>query len=150
MMRDELEGRVRRLERVNGVLVAALVVLGGALGWRRVTAEVVRADRIEVVDAQGRARIVLAAGEAGPTVEVRDAAGVARATLGDDAEGTALYLRDGDGTTRVGVAQFAHGGGGFALHGPEAKGAAVLYLKGDGSLTFYGANGEVQARYPGG
>ncbi|HSG07903.1 MAG TPA: hypothetical protein VLA36_06085 [Longimicrobiales bacterium] len=79
-----------------------------------------------------------------------NAAGVARATLGDDAEGTALYLRDGDGTTRVGVAQFAHGGGGFALHGQDAKGAAVLYLKGDGSLTFFDAAGDVQARYPGG
>ena len=150
MMRDDLERRVRRLERWNGVLVVALVVAGGALGWRRAPADVVRADRIEVLDAQGRARMVLEAGEAGPTLEVLDVAGVARATLGDDAEGTALYLRDGDGTTRVGVAQFAHGGGGFALHGPEAKGAAVLYLKGDGSLTFFDADGGVQARFPGG
>jgi hypothetical protein len=50
----------------------------------------------------------------------------------------------------VGGTLFAHGGGGFALHGPEAKGAAVLYLKGDGNLTFFGAEGEVQARYRGG
>ena len=66
--------------------------------------------------------------------------------MGDDLE---RRVRP-DGTTRVGVAQFAHGGGGFALHGPEAKGAAVLYLQGDGSLTFYGPDGDVQARYPGG
>ena len=149
-MNGGLERRVRRLERWNGVLLLALVVVGGSLGWRRVPSDVVRADRIEIVDAQGRARIVLDAGGAGPTLEVLDVAGVARATLGDDADGTALYLRDGDGTTRVGVAQFAHGGGGFALHGPEAKGAAVLYLKGDGSLTFFGPEGEIQARYPGG
>ncbi len=32
-------------------------------------------------------------------------------------------------TTRVGVAQFAHGGGGVALYGPDSKVAAVLYLK---------------------
>ncbi|MDH3732773.1 MAG: hypothetical protein OEU54_04530 [Gemmatimonadota bacterium] len=33
-------------------------------------------------------------------------------------------------------------------HGPEMKGAAVLYLKGDGSLTFYGDDGAVLDRFP--
>jgi hypothetical protein len=50
--------------------------------------------------------------------------------------------------SRVVAAQFAHGRGGFALHGPESKGAAVLYLKEEGSLTFHGSDGEVTARLP--
>lgn len=56
--------------------------------------------------------------------------------------------RSKTGDTRIGVAQFAHGGGGFALHGPEAKGAAVLYLKERGTLTFYGDEGGVTRQAP--
>lgn len=146
-----LEARVARLEGRNRLLtVALLLVLGGAVAWRPQTRDVVRAQRVEVVDAQGRVRATLEAREAGPVLHLLDASGVARASLADDVEGTALYLRDGEGTTRVGVAQFAHGGGGFALHGPQARGAAVLYLKEEGSLTFYGAEGDVAARFPGG
>lgn len=51
------------------------------------------------------------------------------------------------GDTRVGAAQFAHGGGGYALHGPGGRGAAVLYLKDEGSLTMYDADGAVAARF---
>ena len=40
-------------------------------------------------------------------------------------------------------------GRGFALHGPDAKGAAVLCLAEEGSLTFYGDEGQVNARFPG-
>ena len=46
------------------------------------------------------------------------------------------------------MAQFAHGGGGVALHGPRDKGAAVLYYKGAGSLTMYDEAGKVVARVP--
>ena len=56
---------------------------------------------------------------------------------------------DETGGTRLGAAQFAHGGGGYALHGPEMKGAAVLYLKGEGSLSMYDAEGELTDRFPG-
>jgi hypothetical protein len=91
----------------------------------------------------------LAATPQGPELQLLDADGVARATLGHGAEGTALYLRDTQGTTRVRVAQFAHGGGGFALHGEESKGGAALYLKsGNGTLTFYRADGTVVSRVP--
>jgi hypothetical protein len=68
--------------------------------------------------------------------------------LTHDSSGTRLYVHDDAGDVRVGVAQFAHGGGGFALHGPQGRGAAVLYLKGDGSLTFYDVAGAVTARFP--
>ena len=61
----------------------------------------------------------------------------------------AMYLLDEAGAIRVGAAQYAHGGGGFALHGDESKGAAVLYMKDrKGTLTFYDDGGGVRARLP--
>lgn len=144
-----LETRVARLERWNRLLLLGMALTaGGSLAWSRVPQAVTRVERLEVIDARGEPRLVLSAAEEGPVVRLLDDSGVARASLGHDAEGTALYLRDGEGTIRVGVAQFAHGGGGFALHGPDARGAAVLYLKGDGSLTFYDVDGGVRARIP--
>jgi hypothetical protein len=71
-----------------------------------------------------------------------------RIDLRHDAEETGLFILDDDGDTRLGAAQFAHGGGGYALHGPGGRGAAVLYLRGEGSLTMYEPDGTVAARFP--
>lgn len=60
-----------------------------------------------------------------------------------------LFLQDSARTIRVGLAQFAHGGGGLALHGPDARGAAVLYFKERGTLTFYGESGQRLLQLPG-
>ena len=38
---------------------------------------------------------------------------------------------------------FAHGGGVVALHGQDSKGAAVLYLKDEGSLRFFESEGGI-------
>jgi hypothetical protein len=124
-----LERRVHRLERVNVVLSLGLgavlaMVLVAAVSDTAV--DEVRAERIQLVDAEGRVRI----------------------DLRHDAEETGLFILDEAGDTRVGAAQFAHGGGGYALHGPGGRGAAVLYLRGEGSLTMYEADGAVAARFP--
>lgn len=130
-MEISLEQRVRRLERRNLVLTALaipLAVLAFAGPTRRTqeTADVVRARRVEIVDGEGRVRLEL------------------RHTT----EETGLFVKDASGVVRLGAAQFAHGGGGFALHGPNARGAAVLYLKGTGSLTFYDSTGAAVAHFP--
>lgn len=146
---DSMERRVRRLERMNWLLAVALLVVGGsALAMSQRSPAVVQTSRVEVVDAAGRVRMALGVGEDGPSFTLIDAQGVTRASLEDGVEGTALYIMDAAGDTRLGAAHFAHGGGGFALHGPETKGAAVLYLEGEGSLSFYGAEGDVLARFP--
>ncbi|KPJ86392.1 MAG: hypothetical protein AMS18_15690 [Gemmatimonas sp. SG8_17] len=126
-----LEARVIYLERTNRLLLAAAMILGALLvaGFRygsEPVADVVRAHRIQLVDGSGHVRI----------------------DLRHDTTETGLFILDESGGTRIGVAQFAHGGGGFALHGPDMKGAAVLYLKGQGSLTFYDETGEVTHRIP--
>ena len=79
---------------------------------------------------------------------LHDSEGVVRLSLTHDASQSALYISDSDGTTRVGVAQFAHGGGGVALHGAESKGATVLYHKGSGNLSFYDSEGNTTTRVP--
>lgn len=78
-----------------------------------------------------------------PGLYLKDSNGVKRAALFHADDATGPYIMDADGVTRIGIAQFAHGGGGVALHGPESKGAAVLYLKDEGSLRFFDSEGVV-------
>ena len=128
---DTLVDRVHRLERTNRLLLAT-VALGLALTVMSFTTrraevpDLLQARRVQLVDAEGRTRM----------------------DLTHDSLGTRLYIHDDAGDVRVGVAQFAHGGGGFALHGPGGSGAAVLYLKGSGNLSFYDSAGAVTARFP--
>jgi len=139
-----VELRLRRLERTN-TLILLIGVCALLLGAARATQQpaVVRASSIQLVDPTGHVVAELAIRDAKPGLYLTDASGRTRVALfhGDDATG--LYLNDQDEVTRVGIAQFAHGGGGVALHGPESKGAAVLYFKESGSLRFFDADGKV-------
>ena len=119
---DTLSFRVAKLERQNRLLtmtVAATVValLLAATG----EPDIVRAYGFELLDASGKVRAELAATD----------------------EAVGLFIKDDEGTTRIGIAQFAHGGGGVALHGRDSKGAAVLYLKDTASLRFFDVEGNV-------
>ena len=125
-----LEERLRRVERTNRLLVFLVVV---AVAWPVLSAAILPTQPDEI--ATRRIRIV-------------DEAGRTRMDLRHDDEETGLFILDEAGDTRLGAAQFAHGGGGYALHGPGGRGAAVLYLKGDGSLTLYDEDGGVTARFP--
>ncbi len=126
----DVDCRLRRLERSHRVFTAALVALSVTLlvAWVRPATQpnVVRARRIQLVDAADRVRI----------------------DLRHDSTETGLFIADDAEDTRIGVAQFAHGGGGVALHGPGGRGAVVLYLKRDGSLTVYDTTGVVVVRVP--
>ena len=110
--------------------------------------EAVVARGFTLVDARGPAHAELKMTEEGPGLYLLDAQGTARVSLVHNSEETALYLRDAADQVRIGVAQFAHGGGGVALHGEAAKGAAVLYFKEQGSLIFYDVEGNVVTRIP--
>jgi len=77
-----------------------------------------------------------------------DESGQDRLSLNHDAGGTALFIRDEGGVIRLGAAHFAHGGGGFALHGPDSRGAAVLYYDESGSLSFFDPEGNITLRLP--
>ena len=150
-----LEDRIRKLERNNRRLVIGaiggggvlLVALGLGAAAPEIVPETIRARAVEVVDGNGTVRVRLSTqGDGGAALYLFDTAARRRVALLHDDDQTALLLYDQSGDTRVGAAQFAHGGGGFALHGADARGAAVLYYKGEGSLTFFDADGKVQRR----
>lgn len=131
MIPDTVDSRLARLERSHRRLRAAALVLVAALllAWARAPgadADVVRARRLQLVDAAGHVWI----------------------DLRHDSTETGMFIMDAAGDVRVGAAQFAHGGGGFALHGPAGRGAAVMNLKGTGSFTVYDTAGTRIVRIP--
>ena len=152
-MGNDLENRLIKLERTNKLLISIVLLLtlflvaGAAID--RSNSNLLRAERIEIVDAHGNVKTVLGTDKEGANgLFVFDDSGVARLSLTQDKEQSALFIYDEKGTTRIGVAQFAHGGGGLALHGADSKGAAVLYYKTSGSLSFYSTDGNVLTRIP--
>ena len=151
----DLERRLRRLEWWNRALVlggVAFLAYGGTtqvVPAKAKTEKLVRAERVEIMDSQGQPVAVLGIDEQGSAgLFLNGPGGGVRVALAHDANGSALFLRDNEGLIRVGVAQFADGGGGVALHGPGSRGAAVLYYKDRGSLTFYDLEGEPTLRVP--
>lgn len=139
-----LEERLNRVERQNRWLSVALggillLVVVGATDQK----DEIRAGSFKLVDGKGVARAEFAIKDDNPGLVFLDESGTDRIKIFHDQDGTGLYISDGDGTTRIGIAQFAHGGGGVALHGPESKGAVVLYFKDQGSLRFFDTEGNV-------
>ena len=153
-MRNDLESRIEALEKRTRLLVGALLVvtslaLLGAAASPEAENPVVRANRFELVDSEGRVRGELSLQDGAPVFSLLDTAGRDRLSLNHDAGGTALFIRDQEGVIRLGAAHFKHGGGGFALHGPDSKGAAVLYYDESGSLSFYDTDGNRSLHLPG-
>ena len=151
----EIERRVKRLEWWNRILMVGVTGLlgygftGDFIQARSKEEKLIRAQRLEILDDRGEPAIVLGFDDqdAGGLF-INDPRGAMRVALAHDASGSALFIRDAEGVVRVGVAQFSHGGGGVALHGPASQGAAVLYFKEKGSLTFYDLDGEPLLRLP--
>jgi hypothetical protein len=152
-MGTDIEIRVRRLERANRILIlvvlaAAFVLVTGATSQGD-DDDTIRSQRFELVDVDGSVRAVFRTDADGSTgIFIRDPEGSLRLSLTHDPDQSALFIYDDEGTVRIGVAQFSHGGGGVALHGARSKGAAVLYHKETGSLSFYDKDGNTTTRVP--
>lgn len=151
----DVEERVKRLEWWNRLLVlgmASLLAYGFStqvVPARGKIEKIVRAERLEIMGPQGEPAAILGFDDEGAAgLFINDPGGSMRVALAHDPSGSALFIRDAEGVIRVGVAQFAHGGGGVALHGPGSRGAAVLYLKDSGSLTFYDLEGNPTLSVP--
>ncbi|NQU49747.1 MAG: hypothetical protein HQ519_13935 [Planctomycetes bacterium] len=148
-----MENRLQKIERVNRFLVifAIAIALTFAKAFTSSGGETqtVRAFRFEMVDADGSIQAALGTDADGSTgLFVYDQQNVVRLSLTHDPSQSALFVTDAEGTVRIGIAQFAHGGGGVALHGPQSKGAVVLYHKESGSLAFYDSEGNATERVP--
>jgi hypothetical protein len=139
-----LQIRMARLERhnrilltlVGALLLTALIAAASRTGPSRATS-------FQLIDDAGKLRAELAIKDGAVGLYLLDGEGRSRLEAVHEADATRLFIQDDQGTTRIGVSQFAHGGGGFALHGPDSKGAAVLYLQGEGSLRFFDEEGKV-------
>lgn len=141
---DDLQASIRRLQFWNNALIAAVAALGIMVAINAASKDgVIQAQRVELLSDSGDVLAELAVRNGNPGLYLRDSDGVERAALLHSADGTGLYIMDADSVTRIGIAQFSHGGGGVALHGKDSKGAAVLYLKDEGSLRFFDAEGVV-------
>ena len=143
--------RIAKLERRTRMQQALLVA--GLLLWLLAAAparEAVEVRALHLLDRDGEVRASLTSdADNQPRLEFYDAAGRARLRLFQQADADGLYVLDVEGTPRIGIAQFAHGGGGVALHGAQSKGAAVLYLKDSGSLRFFDDEGRATLVLPG-
>ena len=141
---EMLETRLRRAERRIILLGLALAVALAAIAYLLYQpVGALRATSIELLDANGNTFAVLGGMDGRNGLFLLDEKSVPRVSLfhAEDADG--LYIDDGEGATRIGVAQFAHGGGGLALHGAGSLGATVLYHKEKGSLRFFDRDGNV-------
>ena len=141
---DNLQTTIRRLQVWNAVLLCSIIALSAVVIKNYSTeANVIRARSVQLVSTDGAVLAEFATVDGNPGLYLKDRNGVNRAALFHANDDTGLYIMDADGVTRIGIAQFAHGGGGVALHGPESKGAAVLYFKNEGSLRFFDPEGVV-------
>lgn len=152
-MNEEMGIRMWRLERSNWVLVSLFILLVAfwaiGMGTRpERNAETIQATAFQLVNSEGEIIAELTQKDGGPGLFLKDPEGKDRVgvLLTDEQGGFFVYDKAGD--SRLGAALFSHGGAGFALHGPNMKGAAVLYYKSDGTLTFYGAEGDIVLRLP--
>lgn len=150
-----IEQRIRRLERQNRALVLGCICLAfiAMLGMSSNDAprDLVQAQQFQLVDSTGVVFGDWRMSAEGPQLVLYDEDSNERVSLHHQSgASTALFLKDEDGQPRVGTAFFAHGGGGFALHGPEGVGASVLYMQGTGPgrLSYYDSTGAETHRFP--
>ncbi|MDX1440201.1 MAG: hypothetical protein R3284_09890 [Rubricoccaceae bacterium] len=143
-----VEQRISKLERTNSrstVAFLALLVTAvlGLSSSPRPPSDIVRAQGFQLVDSSGAVRAELRMGSQGPHLFLLDEQERKRIDLYHDDDASGLYIYDHGGDTRVGLAYFAHGGGGLAVHGPEGRGASVLYMQGTGPgrVSFYDSTG---------
>lgn len=126
---DRLEDRLARLERANRRLLALWglsLAAAFAVGFQK-TNDVVRARRIEVVDARGvpLATLAPARGDAGGELLLRDRNGERRAALTVESGSASLALQGGKVDDPSGTAAFR----------ADAEGAAMGLVGSRASMT---------------
>jgi hypothetical protein len=152
-MNNKFEKRLKRLEWQNRMQMLFVLGFLALLFYGNLPQgkddRIVRCQRLEVVDEHGHPIAVLGVDADGSRgLYIHDPNDRLRLAAVQDPSQSAFYIFDTTGTVRIGVAQFAHGGGGVALHGEKSKGAAVLYYKDGGSLSFYDTEGKITSRIP--
>ncbi len=131
----ERQNRWLTIIAVTTIIILLIAATGGPV--------VIRATSLQLVDEDDNVRAELSLNDDAVGLYIKGELGDDRLLAIHDARSTGFYVNDDKGTTRIGIARFAHGVGGVAPHGAEAKGAAVIYVKEQGSLRYFDADGSV-------
>lgn len=140
---EQLNSKLSQLALTNKILLVLLVALVFGSANALQSTNSIQASSIQIVDSDGKLVAELGVRDGSPGLYIFDDTGTIRASVFHSEAATGLYVNDEEAVTRIGIAQFSHGGGGVALHGPKSKGGAVLYLKQTGSLRFFDNEGNV-------
>lgn len=138
-----------RAQWVMVIVAVCLVVTVAAIAYAAGMSsapEVIRAQRFELVDAEGKVRGALGIGRGQPVLAFADEAGKTRVLLGLSDDGTpGLGLADAEGEVRAVVRVGEDGRPRVDLRNEGEKTRAVLELNEDGSgaLRLFGEDGEV-------
>ncbi len=147
-----MEQRIIKLERkiiwlYVLFLISLLIVIYGFVKNDPLSANSLQLNKLTLVDASGIKYAEIRKDSNSAGIFIFDENGVERLQMFHSKDGTGFYISDSTENTRLGAAHFSHGGSGFALHGENGKGAAVLYHKGNGALTFYDTLGSIQNQF---
>lgn len=102
-----LIARVEALERENrrwkraALVAAAILAAGAAVGMSSPPTKTLDLELLRIVDARGKARVILGMGEEGPALSLLDEKERLRANLGIEKEGPSLDLLDTSETPRA-------------------------------------------------
>ena len=145
-MADASNPTDKRIARLEGAMALPVLLFAVTIAWASFMPEShgkLSVESLQLLTAEGDIVATLGSRDGYPVLALTDEKGVERVRLFHDAEGSGMYVSDESGTTRIGIAQFAHGGGGVALHGAESRGALVMYFKEAGSLRIFDHDGNV-------
>ena len=131
----DLERRHRRLKTSAGVLLVA-VAAAMLMGQAPTSGRALEVEKLTVVDAQHKTRIVLGTMEDGPYLVFYDTNDRARMAFSIDAEGSNIEYYDTGGKRRVALAETGPGAG-LEFYDPAEKRRIGLLAAGDApSLVF--------------
>lgn len=152
-MNLSIEKRVNRLELWNKVLMiflfGSVLLMTTKACVSDTSQQTLHCEKLEVVDTDGKVIAMVGVDPDGSRgLFIYDEQERMRVFTIHDSTQSVYYAMDEAGAIRVGLAQYAHGGGGLALHGPESKGGAVVYYKNGGSISFYDREGKTTLRIP--
>jgi len=126
----QLEKRCRQLTGllIGTMAVAAVIVLGGAAP--NADRETVRTQQLEIVDDDGKVRVLLGKADEGYGVVVYDEKGNFNATLTDAPLGAVIQLKKNGSGIRL---QAGKDGAGLSVRDPRAKPRVIVVVSDDKS-----------------
>ena len=151
MTHPDLEARIARAEkgaRLAFLAAACALLIGFVAGCRTNSYKSLKAEKIEIVDGNGKTVGVIFGDEGGAAISLDDSDGKPRVALAADKVNPRLEIFDAQGTTRVALNAEADGA---ALALCDAKGtprANLFFFQDKSWIGFFDEQGELTTRVP--